>query len=89
MAFDLSKYSTAESAREAITEQLPKGTRRTEVLSFLDGAGISCFDPKAEILSCRVTEKSYTMVHVVWQLAFYFEWDELIDIQVTRGLVGP
>jgi hypothetical protein len=90
MAFDLKNFRTAKSARQALDRQLPKGTSRANVMSFLDAAGIKCFDNEAEILACRVIEKSSTMVHVVWQLAFHFDSKRrLADVVVSRGFVGP
>ena len=90
MAFDLKKHDNADSARESLERELPKGTTRDKVMSFLNAADIKCFDNEAEILACRVVEKSSTMVHVVWQLAFHFDSKRrLDDIVVTRGFVGP
>lgn len=90
MAFNLTDYSTAESAKQALQKELPKGTTRDKVITFLDAARIACFDKEAEVLACRVVEKSSTMVHVVWQLAFHFDSRRrLADIAVTRGFTGP
>ena len=90
MAFDLKEYATAESAKLALEQQLPKGATRDKVLSFLETARIECFDKEANPLACRVIEKSSTMVHVVWQLAFYFDPKRRLEnIRVARGLSGP
>ena len=90
MAFDLTKYRAADSAKLELERELPKGTSRDKVMSFLNAAGIKCFDNEAEVLACRVVEKSSTMVHVVWQLAFHFDSKRrLSEIVITRGFVGP
>jgi hypothetical protein len=90
MAFELGKYTTADSAKLAIEKELPEGTSRDKVQAFLRESRIKCFDNEAETLSCRVIEDSSTMVHAVWQLAFYFDSQRRLSrVVVTRGLVGP
>jgi hypothetical protein len=90
MAFNLRNYDNADSARRVLEQELPKGTTRDKVMSFLKTADIQCFDNEADVLACRVMEKSSTMVHVVWQLAFHFDPKrQLKEILVTRGFVGP
>ena len=90
MAFDLRNYDNADSAKRVLEEELPKGTTRDRVMSFLKTVNIQCFDNEADVLACRVMEKSSTMVHVVWQLAFHFDSKrQLKEIVVTRGFVGP
>lgn len=90
MAFDLNSYDSEVSAQRALEQQLPKGTTRDKVMHFLEAEGITCFDNEAEVLACRVIEKSSTMVHVVWQLAFHFDSKRRLQyIVVARGFMGP
>lgn len=90
MVFRLTDYKSADSAKEALYLQMPKGTPRENVLAFLKSANIPCFDEKAAVLACRVIEPSSNMVHVVWQIAVYFDSKKCLDrIDVSRGLVGP
>lgn len=90
MTFRLTEYKSADLAKDALYLQVPKGTPRDNVLEFLKSSKIPCFDEKADVLACRVIEPSSNMVHVVWQIAIYFDSKRCLDkIEISRGLVGP
>jgi hypothetical protein len=88
--FRLSNYDSADAAKVALDRELPKNTSREAVIQFLESAKIVCFDSNAEVLACRYIQPSSNPVHVVWQLAFYFDSQHRLDHAViTRGYAGP
>jgi hypothetical protein len=90
MSFEIQNYPTADAAKQALAEALPKGTSRRAVEEFIDQMGIECFPSTDRYVACRYIEPSTNMVHVVWNVAFFFDdYHQLERIVVNRGLTGP
>lgn len=90
MKIQLKDYSSAEEAESALKLLFPVGTPVGFVRSNLDDAGLKYRFFEDKHISCRFLEPSTTMVHVVWNLVFYFDAESRLDrILVNRGLVGP
>lgn len=74
----------------ALLDVFPMGTPLSYLQAAMTGMGAKCFDVENNILACRYTEATLSMVKKVWSIAFHLDSEQrLVSVKLSRGLVGP